>query len=69
VELSIHFIYFEVIVEITSSFTLLLLNLAKIKVAVLDYENFFYIKKDLKLIIRALPHYARFACDDSKSTF
>lgn len=47
------------------------MNLNQITVPVLDVEKsiVFYEKLGLKLIVRSLPHYARFVCDEGKATF
>ena len=47
------------------------MNLNQITVPSLDLNNSipFYEKLGLKLIVKALPHYARFECPDGNSTF
>ena len=47
------------------------MNLNQITVSVLDVEKSieFYEKLGLRLIVKALPNYARFACDEGNSTF
>ena len=47
------------------------MNLNQITVPVLDVEKsiVFYEKLGLKLIVRSLPHYARFVCEEGKVTF
>lgn len=47
------------------------MNLNQITVPSLDLNRSipFYEKLGLKLIVRALPHYARFECPDGSSTF
>ena len=47
------------------------MNLNQITVPSLDLEQSipFYEKLGLKLIVKALPHYARFECPDGSSTF
>lgn len=47
------------------------MNLNQITVPSLDLEKSipFYQKLGLKLIVKALPHYARFECPDGDSTF
>ena len=47
------------------------MNLNQITVPSLDLEKSipFYEKLGLKLIVKALPHYARFECPDGDSTF
>jgi len=47
------------------------MNLNQITVPVIDVENsiIFYEKLGLKLIVKALPHYARFECPEGNSTF
>lgn len=47
------------------------MNLNQITVPSLDLEKSipFYEKLGLKLIVKSLPHYARFVCPDGNSTF
>ncbi len=47
------------------------MNLNQITVPSLDIEKsiLFYEKLGLKLIVKALPHYARFECPDGDATF
>jgi catechol 2,3-dioxygenase-like lactoylglutathione lyase family enzyme len=47
------------------------MNLNQITVPVLDVEKAidFYEKLGLRLIVRALPHYARFECPNGDATF
>jgi catechol 2,3-dioxygenase-like lactoylglutathione lyase family enzyme len=47
------------------------MNLNQITVPVLDVEKAieFYEKLGLRLIVRALPHYARFECPEGDATF
>lgn len=47
------------------------LNLNQITISVLDVEQSiqFYEKLGLKLIVKSLPHYARFECSDGDATF
>ncbi len=47
------------------------MNLNQITVPSLDLEKsiLFYEKLGLKLIVKALPHYARFECPDGDATF
>ncbi len=47
------------------------MNLNQVTVPSLDLEKSipFYQKLGLKLIVKALPHYARFECPDGDSTF
>ena len=47
------------------------MNLNQITVPVIDIERsiFFYETLGLKLIVKSLPHYARFECPDGNSTF
>src|SRR5689334_4444562 len=47
------------------------MNLNQITVPVLDVERSieFYEKLGLRLIVKALPHYARFECEEGDSTF
>lgn len=47
------------------------MNLNQITVPTLDVEKaiLFYETLGLKLIVKALPHYARFVCPDGGSTF
>jgi catechol 2,3-dioxygenase-like lactoylglutathione lyase family enzyme len=47
------------------------MNLNQITVPVIDVEKSitFYEKLGLKLIVKALPHYARFECPEGTSTF
>ncbi|MEP5133055.1 VOC family protein [Nonlabens ulvanivorans] len=47
------------------------MNLNQVTVPSLDLERSipFYEKLGLKLIVKSLPHYARFECPDGKSTF
>ncbi|MBF4982836.1 VOC family protein [Nonlabens mediterrranea] len=47
------------------------MNLNQVTVPSLDLEKSipFYEKLGLKLIVKSLPHYARFECPDGKSTF
>ncbi len=47
------------------------MNLNQITIPSLNLEKSipFYQKLGLKLIVRALPHYARFECPDGNSTF
>lgn len=47
------------------------MNLNQITVPSLNLENAvaFYRKLGLKLIVKSLPHYARFQCPDGNSTF
>jgi len=47
------------------------MNLNQITVPSLDLEKSipFYEKLGLKLIVKSLPHYARFECPDGNSTF
>ena len=47
------------------------MNLNQVTVPTLDLEGSipFYEKLGLKLIVKSLPHYARFECPDGKSTF
>jgi catechol 2,3-dioxygenase-like lactoylglutathione lyase family enzyme len=47
------------------------MNLNQITVPSIDAERSigFYQKLGLKLIVRSLPHYARFECPDGSSTF
>ena len=47
------------------------MNLNQITVPVIDVENSiaFYEKLGLRLIVKALPHYARFECPEGNSTF
>ena len=47
------------------------MNLNQITVPSIDLNKSipFYEKLGLKLIVRALPHYARFECPDGNSTF
>ncbi|MGB3852399.1 MAG: VOC family protein [Tunicatimonas sp.] len=47
------------------------MNLNQVTVPSLDLTKSvpFYEKLGLKLIVRSLPHYARFACPDGDSTF
>jgi catechol 2,3-dioxygenase-like lactoylglutathione lyase family enzyme len=47
------------------------MNLNQVTVPSLDLEKSipFYQKLGLKLIVKALPHYARFECPDGNSTF
>lgn len=47
------------------------MNLNQITVPVLDVEKsiIFYQKLGLNLIVRSLPHYARFECPDGYATF
>lgn len=47
------------------------MNLNQITIPVLDVEGsiLFYEKLGLKLIVKALPHYARFECPEGDSTF
>jgi len=47
------------------------MNLNQITVPVLDVEKsiVFYEMLGLKLIVKALPHYARFECPEGNSTF
>jgi catechol 2,3-dioxygenase-like lactoylglutathione lyase family enzyme len=50
---------------------LLEMNLNQVTISVLDVERSieFYETLGLKLIVRALPHYARFECNQGNSTF
>lgn len=47
------------------------MNLNQVTVSVTDVAEsiVFYEKPGLKLIVKALPHYARFECTDGESTF
>jgi catechol 2,3-dioxygenase-like lactoylglutathione lyase family enzyme len=45
------------------------LNQVTIPVSDVERSIAFYEKLGLKLIVRALPHYARFECPDGESTF
>ncbi|MCI4670863.1 MAG: VOC family protein [Bacteroidia bacterium] len=47
------------------------MNLNQVTVPSLDLEKSveFYEKLSLKLIVRALPHYARFECPEGEATF
>ena len=47
------------------------MNLNQITIPVSNVEEAikFYLKLGLKLIVRALPHYARFECPEGDSTF
>ncbi|GAK94622.1 glyoxalase/dioxygenase superfamily protein [Nonlabens ulvanivorans] len=47
------------------------MNLNQVTVPSLDLERSipFYEKLGLKLIVKSLPHYARFECPDGQSTF
>ena len=47
------------------------MNLNQITVSVLDVERSidFYKKLGLRLIVKALPHYARFECTEGDATF
>jgi catechol 2,3-dioxygenase-like lactoylglutathione lyase family enzyme len=47
------------------------MNLNQVTVPVLDIEKaiVFYQTLGLKLIVQALPHYARFVCEDGSTTF
>ena len=47
------------------------MNLNQVTVPSLDISKaiIFYEKLGLKLIVKALPHYARFLCPDGNSTF
>ncbi len=47
------------------------MNLNQVTVPVTDVETSisFYEKLGLKLIVKALPHYARFECPDGEATF
>ena len=47
------------------------MNLNQITVPVIDVEKSisFYEKLGLKLIVKALPHYARFECPEGNATF
>ncbi len=47
------------------------MNLNQITVSVVGVERFiaFYEKLGLQLIVKALPHYARFECNKGDSTF
>jgi catechol 2,3-dioxygenase-like lactoylglutathione lyase family enzyme len=47
------------------------MNLNQVTVPVLDVEKAieFYEKLGLRLIVRALPHYARFECPEGDATF
>lgn len=47
------------------------MNLNQVTVPSLDLERSipYYEKLGLKLIVKSLPHYARFECPDGKSTF
>ena len=47
------------------------MNLNQVTVPVTDVERsiHFYTKLGLRLIVRSLPHYARFECPDGEATF
>jgi catechol 2,3-dioxygenase-like lactoylglutathione lyase family enzyme len=47
------------------------MNLNQVTVSVVDVEKsiVFYEKLGLRLIVKALPHYARFECNQGDSTF
>ncbi|RZS93705.1 VOC family protein [Aquimarina brevivitae] len=47
------------------------MNLNQVTVPSIDVENSirFYKKLGLQLIVKALPHYARFECPDGEATF